>query len=1078
MAKGELIQADSAPAPPRRRRWRKKRWWVPNAVLALVIALALLAWLSRERIANDFIEDQLEANGIPATYEISRIGGRRQILSNVVVGDPDAPDFTAETLEVHLRWRFGTPEIDRVIVSRPRLFGTLRDGELSFGSLDPLIFRESDEPPGLPEIDLTIRDGRGLLETDFGPLGIKLEGEGLVSDGFAGIVAVAAPDLDFGECEAGDASAYGRLTTAGGEPSFEGPLRAARLACAASDLSLSRVAANVDATASATLDAYRGNLALEAGEGRYGDYAAAGLNGSVRASWREGVLDARHTLALRGVRSPQALAALLTLRGDVRAGDGFEQLRLRSDVEGNGLRPGPSLESGIASLARVGEGTLVAPLAQRFAAALQAEARGSALAADLTLRKTGEVVTVLVPRAEMTGGSGARLLALSQVEVSSAGAGPPRIAGNIASAGSGLPRITGRMERASGGDTVFRLAMAEYSAGGSALAIPRMTIAQGRDGALGFAGDVVASGPLPGGSTRNLRLPVNGRLAPGGALALWRECTQIGFARLELADLVFERRGVTLCPPPGGAIVRNDGRGLRIAAGAPSLDLAGMLGGTPIRIASGPVGFAYPGVMTARRLDIALGPAGTASRFVISDLDARIGDDIAGRFADAEVTLDAVPLDIRNASGNWRYADGVVTLSNGAFRLLDREATDRFEPLEARDATLTLKDNIIDAFAELRHPASDRIVTAVDIRHDLSTGSGHADLDVAGVQFDENLQPVDLTVNALGVIANARGVVTGTGRIDWSDAGVTSTGQFSTDDLDFAAAFGPVRGARGTIVFSDLLDLTTAPGQKLRVASVNPGIEVTDGEIEFALQGGRLLSVAGGTFPFMGGQLILRETDLNFGVEEERRYVFEIVGLDAGVFVERMEIGNIQATGKFDGTVPIVFDAAGDGRIENGLLISRPPGGNISYVGELTYEDLSPIANFAFDALRSLDYTQMRVEMDGPLTGEILTRLRFDGVKQGEGAKSNFITKRLANLPLQFRINIKAQFYKLLTSVKSLYDPAAIRDPRELGLLSDDGKRLLRRSITGEEAEPDIDPDDIVPDELEPDQTIQDQESE
>ena len=53
--------------------------------------------------------------------------------------------------------------------------------------------------------------------------------------------------------------------------------------------------------------------------------------------------------------------------------------------------------------------------------------------------------------------------------------------------------------------------------------------------------------------------------------------------------------------------------------------------------------------------------------------------------------------------------------------------------------------------------------------------------------------------------------------------------------------------------------------------------------------------------------------------------------------------------------------------------------------------------------------------------------------------------------------------YQLLTNLKSLYDPASVRDPRELGLLSDDGTRLLRRSITGEEAEPDIDPEDIVP---------------
>ena len=47
--------------------------------------------------------------------------------------------------------------------------------------------------------------------------------------------------------------------------------------------------------------------------------------------------------------------------------------------------------------------------------------------------------------------------------------------------------------------------------------------------------------------------------------------------------------------------------------------------------------------------------------------------------------------------------------------------------------------------------------------------------------------------------------------------------------LDFAAAFGPVKGASGTVVFTDLLGLTTAPGQVLAVQSVNPGIEANDG---------------------------------------------------------------------------------------------------------------------------------------------------------------------------------------------------------------------------------------------------------
>ncbi|QYU65980.1 YdbH domain-containing protein [Leptolyngbya sp. 15MV] len=413
----------------------------------------------------------------------------------------------------------------------------------------------------------------------------------------------------------------------------------------------------------------------------------------------------------------------------------------------------------------------------------------------------------------------------------------------------------------------------------------------------------------------------------------------------------------------------------------------------------------------------------------------------------------------------------MLTLSEAAFRLEDRSDADRFQPLAAQGASLTLADNMIRALATLRHHASGREVTDVAIAHNLSTGIGHADLAVQGLRFDQGLQPDQLTVRALGVIANARGTVTGTGRIDWNPDRVASSGEFSTDRLDFAAAFGPVRGASGTIRFDDLIGLTTAPGQRLRVASINPGIEVFDGEVEFALRDGTILSVAGGEWPFMGGRLILESVDLNLGIEEQRRYVFRIEGLEAAQFVQQMELGNISATGLFDGVVPIVFDAAGNGRIEGGALDSRAPGGNVSYVGELTYEDLTPIANFAFDALRSLDYRSMTLRMDGALTGEIVTRVRFDGVSQGEGASRNFVTRRLASLPIRFNVNVRAPFYQLITSIRAMYDPAFVRDPRELGLIGPDG--APEREVVNPPL-PAIRPDDLIPDEP----AIQTQESE
>ena len=1045
-------------------RWRRKRVLLSGAVLGALALVLAAAWLSRERIASNIVDSQLRAYDVPATYKIGRVTAQSQVLRDVVVGDPAHPELTADQIEVRLKYRFGSPQIGRVSLINPRLYGRLVGNRVSFGSLDKVIYRKTGKPPGLPRLDVAIRGGRALIRTDYGPVGASIEGAGPVYDGFDGTLGVSAPALAIAGCRAGGTTLYGKITTSAGKPRFAGPLRLTTLACPSRQIVLSRTAVDFDVTSNQTFAALQGRASISAGPLHYANYGANGAQVTLRGNWKNGLLDERHTIALRGAMTPQASAALLTLEGYLRASDGFSKLDFRSDVEANGLRAGPAFQRALGTLSRLGEGTLVAPLAQQFSFALKRQARGSSVSADLAMRRNAGITSLIVPRAEIRGGGGARILSLSRVEASFGGSALPQMAGNLATGGPDMPQITGRMERNAAGGTVFRLAMQPYSKGTSSLAVPQMSLVQAADGALGFSGRMLASGLLPGGVARGLSLPVSGRWTSNGTLSLWHDCVDIAFDRLQFAQLGLDRRGLRLCPTRGHAIVESGRASLRIAAGAPALDLAGTLGQTPIRLSSGPVGFAYPGVMAARSVDISLGPVATASRFTISNLLANLGGkDIAGSFDGADVRLASVPLDLRDASGKWRYGQGALALSDGDFRLLDRQQKARFEPLMARGGTLVLKDNVITAEAELRNPTSDRVVTNVALVHDLATARGHADLAVPGLRFDGQLQPEALSRRALGIVANANGTITGSGRIDWNGRGVTSTGDFSSDKLDFAAAFGPVKGAKGTVHFTDLIGLTTAPGQTLQIASVNPGIEVTDGEFTFQLKGGKLLAVEGGSWPFMGGRLILKRVDLNFGIKEARRYVFEIEGLDAAAFITRFQLPNVAATGLFDGTIPIVFDEAGNGKIIDGLLTSRPPGGNVSYVGDLTYEDLSSIANFAFDALRSLDYQQMTLALNGSLTGEIVTNVRFDGVKQGEGAKRNIVTRALANLPIQFRINIRAPFYQLITSFKSLRDPAAVRDPRDLGLLSDDGTRFLKPEVRGEDVKSQVKPEDIIP---------------
>jgi len=1054
--------------PPPRRSARRIGCVAALVLLALIVAALVVAWANREGIAGNVIGSELKKRGIDATYEIESIGPRRQVLRNIVVGDSRRPDLTVERAETFLRYRFGYPVITEIRLVRPRLYGTYYNGTLSFGSLDKLLFAGPRRAFELPNFRLALTDGRALLETDYGPIGIKAEGRGHLRDGFAGAIAATAPRLAAAGCDARGATLYGQVTIDSERPGFEGPLRLASLACPEQRLALEGASLQLDGRADKAIKAFDGDAAWRTGRASYGANRLAALAGQTRFTWRDGGLTASYQLAGTELDTAQAAVARLELDGAIRARDMFDRIEIDAGIDGRGVRLGRGLDATLAGAARSTGDTLLGPLIERMRRALAAEGRTSRLTGDLTLRRTGAATAVVVPEASLRGASGATILALSRLQVRIGANGVPRFAGNFATGGADLPRIAGRMDQQADGRVQARLSMAEYAAGASRLAIPELALVQGADGSLGFSGQARASGALPGGHARNLLLPLSGNWSPARGLVLWRECVPLRFDSLRFANLTLERRGLTLCPPSGRAIVQYDGRGLRIAAGAPSLDVAGRLGETPIAIRSGPIGLAYPGALSARQLVVTLGPAGTATTFAIEDLSAQIGKDIAGRFAGTDVKLFAVPLDLLGASGSWRYAGGRLTLTNGSFRLEDRQEPDRFTPLSAEGATLSLENNLIAAEALLRHPGSGRTVTHVDLVHNLANGRGHADLNVPGLTFEPGFQPDALFPAAFGLVADVRGTIAGTGRIDWSEAGITSTGRFSTDSLDFAAAFGPVKGASGTVEFTDLLGLTTAPNQRLRVASINPGIEVTDGEILFQLRGGQVLAFQGGTFPFMGGTLTVRPLDINFGASEERRFVLEIEGLDAARFIERMDLENISATGVFDGTVPLVFDAEGNGHVVGGLLVSRPPGGNVSYVGQLTYEDLGTMGNYAFDMLRSIDYRQMSIELNGDLTGEIVASVRMDGVSQGATAGTTFVSgivrRAIAGLPIRLVVNIRAPFYSLLGTIRAMYDPAAIRDPRDIGLLDAAGNPI-RRESRGDvpPAEPDLPiPEDFI----------------
>ena len=1008
---------------------RPSRWrWVRRGALVALLLVAVLlvaAWLGRERIARNYVDEALADYGVPADYDLVELEPERQVIENLEIGDPDAPDLTIERVVMQVEYGWFTAGISKVEVHGARAYGTYREGQFSLGSLDELLFAENEEPAQYPDFPILIRDARARIDSDFGAIALKLDGEGVLDDGFTGKLAATAPNLSYEECGAQTLTVYGDVAMLSGAPSFEGPVRLRGGECQGAQVTSAAVMAKL--SSGADFAKLNGSFDITAlGLSGY-DVAGRTLKGTADLAFGDGNLTFQHDLTATGVSSPFGNLAEANADGILR--QSFDTFR--SDwsgrVEADGvelpLDPGSALSQAIAGT----KGTLAEPLLVKLQRNLAGATKGGRIAADVSLRHADSAVSVIVPEARLRTGSGETLLSVSQASWSNG-----RLVGNIATAGEGLPRIAGRMERDNNGALALKLSMKEYSAGDSSLAIPQMSLRQNGRGDWLFDGLVAASGAIPGGSIEGFEAPIEGVWTSSGRLALGERCAPVTFRRAVYYDFTLDGQTVELCPQAGKPLLAYSDE-VSFASRTGPLALTGDLGGGPIALKAQGAALNYPGTFTINAVETLIGEPGNGVMLTASGVTGGIGDTLSGAFEDATANISGVPIDMDQIAGKWRYEGNVLRVEDVDLRVSDQTeegVEERYYPLFAQDAWLELDGNIITAQGGLRDPAAQRLVTAVSLSHDLGTGAGNATLDVPGLVFDEALQPEQLTYLTFGIVADVAGVVTGRGDIEWSPTILESTGKFRTSEMALSAAFGPASGLDAEVEFTDLLGLTTAPDQEIRIGAINAGIEVFDGRIGYQIVGGEVLRVEEGRWPFMGGELTLRPVAINFSEPGSQAYTFEIVGMDAARFVAQMELSSIAASGIFDGTLPMVFDAEGNGRIEGGLLISRSPGGNLSYVGALTYEDTSAISNFAFEALRSLNFSQMSLELNGSLAGEILSNVKFDGVRQGEGASQNFFTRQLAELPIRFNVNVRSEnFFQLATMLRSFEDPTLL-DPR------------------------------------------------
>jgi hypothetical protein len=1003
--------------------------------LILLLVLAVL-WSQRNPIAADYLDREFARRGVQAKYDVKRIGFRTQRLENLVIGDPRRPDLTARWVEVRLGWAlFTRPKVTLITARGVRLFGRVVDGRVRLGQVDKLLPPPSGLPFRFPDQNIDVADASIRLDTPAGRLGLAVEGKGNLADGFRGKMAAVSSLLQVGDCSIASSRAYFQVAIEDLRPSFDGPLRAASIGCGRGFL-LRAPLIGLNATLAPGLDRWRGRARVEAAGARFGDASMARLSGSL--SFLGNADDTRGSLdvAAGQARLARFNARRTAVEGRYALGPRSGRFALSGAASARSVNVAPATAPIAEALAATGP-TPVGPIGKLLSAALARASSSIDVAASLNLTNGPGGGAVRAERLSAASRSGARLkLAGGEGLTYRWPRGAARIDGTLSLEGGGFPstRFSLRQPRAGGAVTgVGRIAAMAAGSARLALGEIRFTAAPGGATRIDTVADL--GGPFNDGRVDGLVVPVSGRFG-GGGFVLGETCTQVRFRALKAGGLLLGPTSLPLCPTGRALVWRSAGGVLSGGAQVRAPRLSGRLGQSPIRFASDRVRFslADPGFTSADVAVRLLGREGAVNRFEAASLAGRFNRyGVIGTFSGFSGKLAAVPLLYSEGQGRWQVQRGKV-LAQGRLKIADVNAPPRFYPLVSNDVTLTLIDNIIKASGWLNDPETGTRVARADVDHSLRSGVGRAVLDVPGITFDEKYQPEELTRLTTGVIALVKGTIRGRGEIEWDGRGTRSTGAFTTDDMDFAATFGPVEGLATTIRFTDLLGLATAPGQRADVKLIRTGIDVLDGQIRYQLLPGLQVRVEEGRWPFAGGELRLEETLLDFSKPTAKRLTFRLTGVDAARFVQQMEFANISATGTFDGVVPMVFDERG-GRIEGGRIAAREEGGTLSYIGELTDKQLGVYGKLAFDALKALRYSKLVIGLDGSLQGEFLADIELDGVARDTGSLPrlaggsirNMIVRRglrqLSKIPFEFNIKVRGPFRTLLATTRSFEDP-------------------------------------------------------
>ena len=308
----------------------------------------------------------------------------------------------------------------------------------------------------------------------------------------------------------------------------------------------------------------------------------------------------------------------------------------------------------------------------------------------------------------------------------------------------------------------------------------------------------------------------------------------------------------------------------------------------------------------------------------------------------------------------------------------------------------------------------------IDARHRFQIDRGHFEIKLLRwAILPGKAQPQDLIPLLRGHVADVSGAVTAGTRVNWSGARMTSTGSIGFADLDFGTTPAAFSGVNGTIIFDDLLELKSKGEQTLKIGLVDAGLPLWSGDVRFDLPGIGSLNILSAAWPLAGGTISFRDVNIPFD-NIPTSFVATIKSLDAKEIARSIDIEDLEAEGRLEGSVPIRIDDTGP-VIDNARIWTNTPGvlRFCSGAAVKSLKQSGEMAELVAKALANFQYSDNDVSLDGPLSGNITATAKIKGANPDlfDGKK------------IELNVNLHGALRVLVQSVSVFKDlPETIRD--------------------------------------------------